>query len=87
VFAILIANGQLITLVRLKKCFLHPVDLHMIFNLITASDSFKYAETWTPVCLPKFDSRSLLSPLSYLYHILWGIVYSVCLSSLLTKLL
>jgi len=59
VFAILIANGQLITLVRLKKCFLHPVDLHMIFNLVTASDSFKHAESWTPVCLPKFDSRSV----------------------------
>ena len=59
VFALLIANGQLITVVRLKKCFLHPVDLHMIFNLITASDSFKFAESWTPVCLPKFDSRSV----------------------------
>jgi len=60
VFAILIANGQLITLVRLKKCFMHPVDLHIIFNLITASDSFKHAESWTPICLPKFDSTSVV---------------------------
>jgi Second Longin domain of FUZ, MON1 and HPS1 len=57
VFAILVADGQLITLVRLEKCMLHPVDLHIIFNLITASDAFKHAESWTPVCLPKFDAR------------------------------
>jgi Second Longin domain of FUZ, MON1 and HPS1 len=57
VFAILIADGQLITLVRLKKCMMHPADLHLIFNLVTASDTFKHAESWTPICLPKFDSK------------------------------
>ncbi len=55
VFAILIADRQLVTLVRLKKYFLHPLDLHLIFNLVTASESFKSAESWTPICLPKFD--------------------------------
>lgn len=56
VFAILIADNQLITLVRMKKYFLHPLDLHLIFNLVSASESFKAAESWTPICLPKFDS-------------------------------
>nr|CAD7262688.1 unnamed protein product [Timema shepardi] len=57
VFAILLANNQLITLVRMKKYFIHPADLHLIFNLINSSESFKAAESWTPICLPKFDSR------------------------------
>ena len=57
VFALLIAEGQLIALVHMKKYLLHPVDLHMIFNLVTTSDAFKHAESWSPVCLPRFDPR------------------------------
>ena len=57
VFALLIANNQLITLVRMKKYFIHPADLHLIFNLVNSSESFKLSESWTPICLPKFDSR------------------------------
>ncbi|GFG32545.1 hypothetical protein Cfor_09047 [Coptotermes formosanus] len=60
VFAILLANNQLITLVRMKKYFIHPVDLHLIFNLVNSSESFKAAESWTPICLPKFDSSGFL---------------------------
>ena len=57
VFALLIADNQLITLVRMKKYFIHPADLHLIFNLVSSSASFKLSESWTPICLPKFDSR------------------------------
>ncbi|XP_013380579.1 vacuolar fusion protein MON1 homolog A [Lingula anatina] len=60
VFAILLANNQLITLVRMKKYFLHPSDLHLIINLVNASESFKAAESWTPICLPKFDASGFL---------------------------
>ena len=48
---------RLITLVRMKKYFIHPADLHLIFNLVNSSESFKLSESWTPICLPKFDSR------------------------------
>ncbi|XP_064632667.1 vacuolar fusion protein MON1 homolog A-like [Lineus longissimus] len=60
VFAILLANNQLVTLVRMKKYFLHPIDLHLIINLVNASESFKAAESWTPICLPKFDTSGYL---------------------------
>ncbi|XP_063238833.1 vacuolar fusion protein MON1 homolog A isoform X2 [Bacillus rossius redtenbacheri] len=60
VFAILLANNQLITLVRMKKYFIHPADLHLIFNLVNSSESFKAAESWTPICLPKFDPSGFL---------------------------
>lgn len=56
VFALIIANSQLVTLVRMRKYFLHPMDLHIIINLINSAESFKAAESWTPICLPKFDS-------------------------------
>ena len=64
-FAILISNNQLVTLVRMKKFTLHPQDLHLLLNMVQASDSFKAAETWLPVCLPRFDSRSVLLLFNY----------------------
>merc|ERR1712136_521463 len=68
VFAILITNtGQLITMVRMKKYYLHPGDLHLIFNLVHSSESFKSAESWTPICLPRFDSGAFFhAHVSYL---------------------
>uniref|UniRef100_T1IV58 Vacuolar fusion protein MON1 homolog n=1 Tax=Strigamia maritima TaxID=126957 RepID=T1IV58_STRMM len=60
VFAFLVAKNQLITLVRMKKYFIHPADLHVLFNLVNASESFKTAESWMPICLPKFDSNGFL---------------------------
>ncbi|XP_041971420.1 protein SAND [Aricia agestis] len=60
VFAILLAGNQLITLVRMKKYTLHPSDIHLLFNLVRSSESFKTAESWTPICLPKFDATGFL---------------------------
>lgn len=60
VFAILLANNQLVTLVRMNKFFLHPVDLHIIQNLVDSSESLKTAESWTPICLPKFDANGYM---------------------------
>ncbi|KAL3851627.1 hypothetical protein ACJMK2_015360 [Sinanodonta woodiana] len=67
VFTLIIANSQLVTLVRMKKYYLHPMDLHILINLINAAESFKAAESWTPICLPKFDSSGFLQAhISYL---------------------
>lgn len=60
VFAILLANNRLISMVRMKKYDIHPTDLHLIFNLVKASQSFKAVESWTPLCLPRFDSSGFL---------------------------
>lgn len=60
VFAILLANNKLITLVRMKKYLIHPADLHLILNLVQASESLKTAESWTPLCLPRFDASGFL---------------------------
>jgi hypothetical protein len=67
VFAILIADNRLVALVRMKKYFIHPADLHLIFNLVKSSESFKHSENWTPICLPKFDSSGFMhAHVSYL---------------------
>ncbi|XP_067832967.1 vacuolar fusion protein MON1 homolog A-like [Heptranchias perlo] len=65
VFSILIARSQLVAIVQEKAVIedsrLDPVDLHLLFNLITGSSSFQAGEVWTPICLPR------LYPDSYFY--------------------
>ena len=56
VFGLLITKRQLVCVTRLKNYVLHPSDLRLLINLISASDSLKTVESWIPVCLPKFDS-------------------------------
>lgn len=43
------------------------LDLHLIFNLVSASTSFQTAESWTPICLPRFDNRWGLSIIARTY--------------------
>lgn len=66
-FAILVVDNQLVTMVRPKNFSLHPSDLHLIFNLVSGSTSFHTAESWTPICLPRFDNSGYLyAHVSYL---------------------
>lgn len=80
-YAMIVAKGQLVTLLRPRKHSLHPagrviilrlgkcwiliqwryiVDLHLLFNMLTGSTTFDLAESWTPLCLPKFNSKGFL---------------------------
>ncbi|KAI8972994.1 vacuolar fusion protein MON1, partial [Pilobolus umbonatus] len=59
-YAMIVADGKLVTLLRPKKHSLHPSDLHLLFNMLTGSTTFHTAESWTPLCLPKFNSRGFL---------------------------
>lgn len=44
VFAVLLANNKLITMVRMKNYSMHTDDLRIIFNLVECTESFKSAE-------------------------------------------
>jgi len=67
VFGLIISRSQLISLVRMKKYLLHPADLHLLFNLVNATESLKTSENWMPICLPKFDPNGyLFGHISYL---------------------
>lgn len=69
VFSILLAGDRLVTLVRKKDQFLHHIDLHLVFNLVGSSSSFREGEGWTPICLPKFNTAGFFhAHISYLQH-------------------
>jgi len=60
-YALMIANGQLVHLVRTKKHVLYPPDLHLLINFINSSMAFKSSEAClSPICLPLFNSSGLL---------------------------
>ncbi|CAI2178026.1 1425_t:CDS:10 [Funneliformis geosporum] len=59
-YAMLITNNKLITLLRLKKHSLHSADLHLVFNMVNGSSTFRSVESWTPICLPKFNNKGFL---------------------------
>ncbi|KAM9410810.1 vacuolar fusion protein MON1 homolog A isoform 2-T3 [Pholidichthys leucotaenia] len=67
VFSILVAGDRLVSLVRKKDQFLHHIDLHLVFNLVGSSSSFREGEGWTPICLPKFSTAGFFhAHISYL---------------------
>ncbi|KAK5872992.1 hypothetical protein PBY51_013642 [Eleginops maclovinus] len=67
VFSILLAGDRLVTLLRKKDQFLHHIDLHLVFNLVGSSSSFREGEGWTPICLPKFNTAGFFhAHISYL---------------------
>ncbi|KAF9983034.1 Vacuolar fusion protein mon1b [Mortierella antarctica] len=59
-YAILLTPTQLITLLRPRTHSMHPSDLHLIFNLLSGSTTFEGSESWTPICLPRFNNKSFL---------------------------
>lgn len=67
VFSILLAGNRLVSLVRKKDQYLHHIDLHLLFNLVNSSSSFREGEGWTPICLPKFNPAGFFhAHISYL---------------------
>ncbi|KAJ3021156.1 hypothetical protein HKX48_009075 [Thoreauomyces humboldtii] len=59
-FGMLLAKDHLVGLIRPKRFSLHPTDLHLITNMVSSSSGFRSGETWTPVCLPQFNSSAFL---------------------------
>ncbi|KIK79892.1 hypothetical protein PAXRUDRAFT_259272 [Paxillus rubicundulus Ve08.2h10] len=62
-YIILVARGQVITLVRPKKHSIHPTDIHIIVNTIHTPSIFNSpaAASWIPVCLPKFNAAGFVN--------------------------
>ncbi|KAK2705274.1 protein SAND-like [Artemia franciscana] len=80
VFAILMVNNRLVTIVRMNKYLLKVTDLHLILNLINSTESFKAAESWTPICLPDFDCSGFLH--LYVSYLKEG--FPICLALITT---
>ncbi|KAJ2461448.1 Vacuolar fusion protein mon1 [Coemansia sp. RSA 2424] len=58
-YAMLVADMKLVTLLRPRKHSLHPSDLHLLFNMAT-SRTFLTGEHWMPMCFPRFNDQGFL---------------------------
>ncbi|KAL8276925.1 hypothetical protein RQP46_010653 [Phenoliferia psychrophenolica] len=68
-YALVLSSSLVVTLVRPKKHSVHPSDLHLLLSTIASSSTFQTpeAESWIPICLPRFNSKGFLHAyISYL---------------------
>lgn len=49
------------------------IDLHLVFNMVNGSSTFRSAESWIPICLPKFNNKG------FLYAYVCYIATNICL--------
>lgn len=60
VFGLLLTQDAVVVLAQSRAHTLHPHDLLLLSNLIRSNDSFRQAQTFTPVCLPRFNATAFL---------------------------
>ncbi|CAM6122463.1 unnamed protein product [Calypogeia fissa] len=59
-FALLMCGTKVIGLVGSPKVSLHPDDILLLSNFISSSDSFRTSESFSPVCLPRYNTSAFL---------------------------
>ncbi|KAL2630041.1 hypothetical protein R1flu_014727 [Riccia fluitans] len=59
-FSVLMCGNKVISLVGSRKTSLHPHDLLLLSNFISSSDSFRTSESFSPVCLPRYNSAAFM---------------------------
>ncbi|XP_073137429.1 vacuolar fusion protein MON1 homolog [Henckelia pumila] len=59
-FALLMCRHKVISLVGAQKASLHPDDILLLSNFITSSESFRTSESFSPICLPRYNSMAFL---------------------------
>ncbi|KAJ3823056.1 trafficking protein Mon1-domain-containing protein [Lentinula raphanica] len=62
-YVILVAQGEIITLIRPKKHSVHPADIHILLTTL-ASPSLSNSPAsamWVPLCLPKWNEGRMVN--------------------------
>ncbi|KAK9863031.1 hypothetical protein WJX84_002813 [Apatococcus fuscideae] len=70
VFGLLLAGDLVVALAQSRASPLHPLDLLLLTNFVTANGSFRQSESFSPVCLPRFNSSGFLH--AYIHYIHQG---------------
>lgn len=60
-FELLMCKHKVISLVSAQKASLHPDDILLLSNFIMSSESFRTSESFSPICLPRYN------PMAFLY--------------------
>ncbi|KIM63548.1 hypothetical protein SCLCIDRAFT_117184 [Scleroderma citrinum Foug A] len=62
-YIILVARGQVVTLVRPRKHSINPADIHILVNTVHAPSIYNSpaSASWIPVCLPKYNPAGFVN--------------------------
>ncbi|KAL5269998.1 hypothetical protein ACHWQZ_G003469 [Mnemiopsis leidyi] len=60
VFAIVLYERQIISVVRPKQYAITPQDLHLLMNYVQTGSTRGHGEKWAPCCLPDFNDGGYL---------------------------
>ena len=68
-FGVLLTQKAIVAVAQSRAHVLHPHDLLLLANLVRSNESFKQAQTFTPVCLPPFNSAAFLHAYVQYLHV------------------
>nr|XP_043632920.1 vacuolar fusion protein MON1 homolog [Erigeron canadensis] len=59
-FAMLMCKYKVVSLVGAQKVSLHPDDMLLLANFVMSSESFRTSESFSPICLPRYNPMAFL---------------------------
>ncbi|EPS59711.1 hypothetical protein M569_15094, partial [Genlisea aurea] len=59
-FALLMCKDRVISLFGAQKASLHPDDILLLANFVMSSESFRTSESFSPICLPRYNQMAFL---------------------------
>lgn len=68
-FGVLLTQTAIVAVAQTRAHVMHPHDLLLLANLVRSNESFRQAETFTPVCLPHFNSTAFLHAYVQYLHV------------------
>ncbi len=73
-FGVLLTQTAIVAVAQSRAHVLHPHDLLLLANLVRSNESFKQAQTFTPVCLPRFNSAAFLHAYVQFLHVVCSLL-------------
>ena len=69
-YGMLLTDAAVVALSQTKTHPMHPHDMLLVANFVRASDGFRQAQSFMPVCLPRFNNGAFLHALvTYLHQV------------------
>lgn len=68
-FGVLLTQTAIVAVAQSRAHVMHPHDLLLLANLVRSNESFRQAETFTPICLPHFNPTAFLHAYVQYLHV------------------
>ena len=68
-FGVLLTQKAIVAVAQSRAHVMHPHDLLLLANLVRSNESFRQAQTFTPLCLPHFNPTAFLHAYVQYLHV------------------